>query len=188
MAAPTVTQIVTLIAPISEVLASNDVANGVLFGAPINPMWPIQIYVETQSCLFRYEQEDIANGGTPSTTMINNANYLYSIICGGYGQRALNLINSGSIVPSPDQPTQRYGYPLTSQYVATSDGETSLLLRDSNGAVLPFGSIITWVSKSTTPLPLQSVQYNYIHPNLILLDGISMGQDEILSFQYVVPI
>lgn len=188
MAAPTITQIVTQIAPISEVLASNDVANGSLYGEPLNWMWPIQIYVETQSCIFRYNQEGIATGGIPSQTMINNANYLYSIICGGYGQRALFLLNSGSVVPSPDQPTQVYGIPVSSQYIATVDGETVLELRDVQGNLLPTGSLIIWVSKSTTPLPLQSVQYNYVEPNLVLLDGISMGADEILSFLYVSPV
>lgn len=186
---PTVTQIVIQIAPISEVLASNDVANGVLFGEPLNAMWPIQIYVETQSCLFRYQQEGISNGNPPSQTMINNANYLYSIICGGYGQRALFLIDSGGAVPSPTpQPSQGYGIPISSQYTAVNDGEFELELRDVNGNLLPTGSLIVWVQKSTTPLPLQSVQYRYIEPNLVLLDGISMGADEILSFLYVVPI
>lgn len=188
MAAPTITQIVTQIAPISQVLASNDVANGVLFGQPINPMWPIQIYVERKACLFRYEQENIANGGTPSQTMINNANYLYSIICGGYGQRALFLLNSGSVVPSPDQPTQIYGIPVSSQYTATVDGETVLELRDVNGNLLPTGSLIVWVSKASTPLPLQSIEYNYVEPNLVLLAGISMGAEETLSFLYVSPL
>lgn len=185
---PTVTQIVTQIAPISGVLASNDVMNGALYGQPINAMWPIQIYVETQSCLWRYTAEGIADGAPPSTTMISNAYYLYSIICGKYGQMALALINSGGVVPSPNPPTQLYGIPISSQYKATIDGETSLLLRDVDGNLLPEGALIVWVSKSTTPLPLQSVQYNWVPPNLVLLDGIALSEFEILSFLYVVPI
>lgn len=188
MAAPTITQSVTQIAPISEILASNDVMNGALFGEPLNFMWPIQIYIETQSCLFRYNQEGIATGGTPSETMINNANYLYSIICGKYGQRALFLRNSGGVIPSPNPPTQLYGIPISSEYVATVDGEVSLPLRDVSGNLLPAGALIVWVSKSTTPLPLQSIQYNWVPPNLVLLGGISMSAEEILSFLYVVPL
>lgn len=103
MAAPTVTAIITQIAPIAEVLASNDVANGALFGAPINPMWPLQIYVEIQSCLWRFNGEDISGGNTPSQTLVNNSNYLYSIICGKYGMIAQNLINPGGVIPTPGE-------------------------------------------------------------------------------------
>lgn len=185
---PPVTQIVTQIGPIANILASNDLSKGTMFGATINKLWAIQIYIENQTCKFRYDYEGIADGNLPSATLIKNSNYFYSIICGKYGQMALALLNSGSIVPTPDQPTQLYGYPRTSQYIAISNGETTLELRDVNSDLLPPGAIITWVSKSTSPLPLQSIQYRYAEPNLILLDGISMGIDEILSFQYVVPI
>lgn len=101
MPAPTITQIITQIAPISEVLASNDVANGALFGPPINPMWPLQIYIETQTCLWRYTEEGIDSGAIPSQRLVNNTNYLYSIICGKYGQIAQSLINAGGVIPVP---------------------------------------------------------------------------------------
>lgn len=185
---PTVKQIISQIAPVSQVLASNYIANGVLFGAPLNPIWNIQIYVETQACLPRYIQEDIENGGTPSQTMIDMANYVFSIISGGFGQRALFLINSGGVVPSPNPPATLYGYPISSSYTATTDGETVLELRDVDNNLLPSGALVVWVQKSTTPLPLQSVQYRYVEPNLILLDGIALSEFEILSFLYVVPI
>ncbi len=189
MAAPTITEIVTEIAPISEVLASNYVANGSLFGTPINTMWPLQIYIETQSCLWRYNQEDIANGGIPSQRMINNANYLYSIICGQFGQQARGLINPGGSVPVPGGgggSTSGYSVPIASSYTATSDGEVSLPLSDIFGTPLPVGAIITWVMKSTTPLNLS--QYSFSSPTLTLLNGMAMSQDEILSFQYIVPL
>lgn len=181
---PTVTQIVTQIAPISNFLASNDVANGALFGAPTNPMLPIQLYVETMAIRDRYDYELIADGSIPSMSLVAASNYLYSLC----NLRAVYLVQSGGVIPpvTPTNPT--YTYPVSSQYIATVDGETELELRDVDGVVLPSTSIVIWVQKSTTPLPLQSVQYNYTAPVLTLLDGISMGAEEILSFLYVVPV
>lgn len=181
---PTVTQIVTQIAPISEVLASNDISAGALFGAPLNPMWAIQIYVETQTCLWRYEQENIATGGTPSARMIANSNYLFSIICGKYGQRALSLLNSGGVIPGTSS-TITYGIPTTSYYTAITDGETVLALKKVDGSALPTGSLIIYVVKGVTPL--NPNQYSFVYPSLTLLSGISMSADEVLSFMYVVP-
>lgn len=186
MAAPTVTQIITQIAPISEVLASNDVANGALFGAPINPMWPLQIYIETQSCVWRYNGEEIADGNIPSTTLVNNSNYLYSIICGKYGQIAQSLINPGGVIPTPISGSG-YGVPTSSSYTATADGETVLLLKDALGAALPVGTLVIWLEKGVSHLnPI--VDWVFAYPYLTLLNGNSMGTDEHISFQYISPV
>jgi hypothetical protein len=183
---PTVTQIVTQIAPISEILASNDIANGALYGAPLNPMWAIQIYLETKTCRWRYDYEEIATGGTPSATMIANSNYLYSIICGKYGQRALYLINSGGVVPGTGTSTTTYGLPTTSSYEAVTEGQTVMELKDVNGNPLPIDARVTFAQKGI--YVLTSNQYSFSYPELTLLGGLQMSEFEKLTFQYAVPI
>lgn len=96
---PTVTEIVTQIAPISNYLASNDVANGALFGERVNTMLPLQLWVETETIRDRYDMEDIANGEIPSQALKLASNYLYAL-CGRYGQYALSLVTSGGVLPS----------------------------------------------------------------------------------------
>lgn len=187
MAVPTVTQIVTQIAPIAQVLAGNDVLNGALFGATINPLWPIQIYITRKSCLWRYNGENISGGNAPSQTLINNSNYLYSIICGKYGQIAQSLINPGGVIPTPVVGIG-YSVPKLSSYTAVVYGETVLELRDTEGELLPAGTLLTWVSKSTTPLSDAPNQYTFNSPIFTLINDMSMSAEEILSFQYITPV
>lgn len=171
---------IILRAEISQYLAVNAIQKGDLFGGGIPNHLPELLYQVRKSVARMYALEPSEDN------LIANANYLYTL-CGRFGIYASYLISSGGSIPSTTG-TVVYGYPLTSEYTAVIDGETSLELRDINGNLLPIGSKITWVSKSTTPLPLQSVQYSYEEPNLVLLDGISMSAEEILSFQYVVPL
>lgn len=184
---PTVTQIVTQIAPISQFLASNDIVNGALFGARNNPLLALQLYITRLSVKYRYDYEDIEGGNVPSQSLVSASNWLYQL-CDKYGLYALSLVESGGVIPGiTPVPIGNYSAPVSSSYTATVDGETDLQLTDVNGNVLPSGSQIIWVQKSTTPLPLQSIQYRYSAPILTLLDGISMSAEEILSFIYVVP-
>lgn len=96
---PTVTQIVTQIAPISNYLASNDIANGALFGQRVNTMLPLQLWVETETVRDRFDMEDIEGGETPSQELRLASNYLYAL-CGRYGQYALSFSSSGGTIPS----------------------------------------------------------------------------------------
>lgn len=171
---------IILRAEISQYLAVNAIQRGGLFGGGIPSHLPELLYMVRKSVARMY------NLDPTEANLIGNANYLYTL-CGKFGIYASYLISSGGAIPSPSG-TTRYSYPYSSQYVGVSDGETSLELRDTTGNILPIGTIITWVSKSTTPLPEQTIQYRYEHPNLVLLNGISMGIGEILSFQYVVPL
>ncbi len=98
---PTVTQIVTIIAPISNYYVSDDIANGALFGAAVNPMLGQQLYIETQAVRNRYDYENIAGGATPSQSLVLAANYLYGL-CGQPGLYALSLANSGGVIPDTD--------------------------------------------------------------------------------------
>ncbi len=98
---PTVTEIVTIIAPISNYLASDDIANGALFGTRVNPMLGLQLYLETQAIRNRYDYEEIANGATPSQPLQLASNYLYAL-CSSYGHYALSLANSGGVIPGTD--------------------------------------------------------------------------------------
>lgn len=170
-------------AKISQFLAVIAIEKGGLFGNGIPTFLPSLLYQVRKSVERMYALSPTEEN------LLGNANYLYAL-CQKFGLQASYITHAGGIISPSVTPSaaSRYSYPLTSQYVAIADGETSLELRDSNDILLPPGAIVTWVSKSTTPLPLQSVQYNYVAPNLILLGGISMGLDEILSFQYVVPI
>lgn len=182
---PTPAQILGYIAPISEYLASNDVANGSLFGEPVNAMLPIQLYIETQSVQYRYDYEDIAGGNTPSQSLLSTANYLYGL-CGKYGLIATALFDAGGIIPSTGGGTTIYGYPISGYYYGTFDGETDLTLLDSNGDLLPQGAKVVQVIKAFNPL--EYFYWVWDQPVLALLDGQQLSLDEKLSFLYVVPI
>lgn len=96
---PTVTEIVTIIAPISQYLAANDIANGSLYGGRINPFLSIQIYIVRKSVKFRYDAEGVAHGNTPSQLLVKASNWLFQL-CDKYGMYALSLINSGGVIPA----------------------------------------------------------------------------------------
>lgn len=175
---PSVTLIVTQIAPISNYLASKDVDEGALFGAQPNPMLPIQIYVETQSCLYRYTYENIAGGSTPSVALNNASNYLYSIL-GKYGLMATAAISAGGYIPSTGG-VGRYSYPIPISYTSLADGTTSFTLS------LPVGAILTWVERANTPMFLS--EYTFAGNIFTLLGGASLFAGEVMGFQYVTPI
>ena len=176
---PTVTQIITQIAPISEYLVSNDVANGVLFGARPNAMLPNQIYIETQSCLWLYNLENIIGGSIPSKSLTSTSNYLYAI-CGQYGVAAFALVNSGGVLPVTGVVPTQYGYPMSGYYIAAVDGESVINL------TLPTGSKVVQVFKSINWMI--TTDYIWVQPTLTLLNGISMSAGEKISYLYVVPI
>lgn len=171
--------------PIARVLASNDVSNGQLFGAPINPLIAIQIELIGYAVDYRYELEDIEGGSTPSASLTNTSNYLFSW-CGKYGLIALGLINSGGIIPGTTPSTVIYSIPISSSYTAVANGETTMTLKDADGNDLPTGTRVVQVFKSLAWL--NPNDYSYTYPTLELLNGISMSADEVLSFLYVVPV
>lgn len=107
---PSVTDIIT-IAKISQPLASNDIANGALYGPRVNPMLPVQLYIVRKSVERRYDYEDVIGGNSPSQSLTKTANYLYKL-CDKYGLYALSLVVSGGIVPGvvPSAPTFKLPY------------------------------------------------------------------------------
>lgn len=175
---PTVAEIIN-IAKISQYLASNDVANGSLFGAPLNPQLPLQLYIERKAVEYRYDYEDIAGGSTPSASLILTSNYLLSL-CDKYALYALTLINNGGVLPGTGTVTGLWSYPIQGEYTATTDGETHLILS------LPSGAHVFQVEKGNTPLAVADFEYN--SPYLDLLNGVEMVADETIFFVYVVPL
>lgn len=176
---PDVSDIIDYIAPISQYLASNDVSEGVLFGAPKNPLLPIQLYIETQAVKYRYDYEGVAGGEIPSESLIATSNYLYAL-CGRYGLTASALVASGGAVPSSGGYVLLYGYPISGNYTATTEGETVITLS------LPPGAIVVQVFKSIRWL--KTTEYTWAQPTLTLLGGNELSQDEELSYLYVVPV
>lgn len=174
---PTVAEI-HQIAPIAQYLASADVSNGALYGAPVNPNIAIQIYLIRKAVDYRYGLEGIASGGVPSLSLIRTSNYLYAWL-GQYGAQALNLLNAGGVVPSPTG-TTIYGLPITGVYTAIVDGEFILPLN------LPTGSKVIFAEKSIRVLT--SDQYTYVSPNLTLLGGITLSAGEEVFYEYVLPL
>ncbi len=173
------------IAPIAQYLASNDVSNGALFGQRPNPNIAIQIYLIRKPVEWLYALEGIADGATPSASLTQTSNWLFSWL-GQYGLQALNLINAGGVIPNPSQPTTIYGLPITGVYVAVNDGEYVLNLKTEAGDNLPAGAKVVFAEKAIRVLT--SSQYNYVAPNLTLLGGIVMSAEEELFFEYVVPV
>lgn len=175
---PTVTDIVTKIAPIAQYLASEDIANGALFGAPVNINIAMQIYLIRKPIEWRYNIEGIAGGNTPSDSLIVTANWLYAWL-ENYGLIAQNLIATGGVIPNQVYNSQ-YGLPITATYTASVDGEYILPIN------LPVGAVVIFAQKGAG-LPLNSTQYYYINPSITLLSGI-MSASEDLTYQYVLPI
>ncbi len=177
---PTVTEIVTEIAPVAQFLASNGISQGALNGAPPNPNIAHQIYLIRKPVLWRYNMEGIADGNTPSDSLVQTSNYLLDWL-GNYGLLAQAQISTGGIIPNPSAPTTQYGLPITATYTAATDGEYILPIN------LPAGAKVIFAQKGAA-LPINSSLYNYISPNLTLLGGLVMGFEDDLTYQYVLPI
>ncbi len=177
---PTITEIVTEISPLAQVLASDGISIGALFGAPINPNLAYQIYLIRKPVEWRYDMEGIADGNTPSASLVQTVNYLYAWL-GNYGLLAQALIATGGVIPNPSAPTTQYGLPTTATYTAVADGEYILPIN------LPSGAKVIFAQKGAA-LPINTSLYNYISPNLTLLGGLVMSADEDLTYQYVLPI
>jgi len=172
-----VSQIIVL-AKISQYLASNDISEGSLFGAPVNPNLATQIYLITRSVEQRYIDEDILGGNTPSAELLATAEYLYAWL-GSYAMIANSLINSGGMIPGTGGNTL-YGPPRSVTYVALADGESVLNLG------LPSDAIVWWAQKSIQTLSPSDWSWSY--PNLTLLNSISLGFEETLNYSYYLPI
>lgn len=175
---PTVTEIHD-IAPIAQFLASNGIANGALYGRKPNPNLAMQIYLIRKPVEWLYDLEDIANGATPSASLVQTSNYLYSWL-GQYGLEALELQNAGGIIPNPSGSTV-YGLPITALYTATYDNQSVFPLSLASGAR------VILVERGAAP-PLASSSYSYTSPDLTLLGGIVLNTDDDLTYQYVLPI
>lgn len=185
MAAPTVTEIQS-IGKIAQYMASNDISKSGLIGPITNPLIAQQIYLVRKPLEYRYGMEDIAGGATPSESLVNTSNYFYSLL-GVYGIRARAAISSGGVIPSPTPATIMYGYPRSSRYTATTDGETTFELKDANGDSLPVGTKIFDVEKGLWAI-VETSNYTYSYPAFTLLNGESMTEGEVLSFSYVYPV
>lgn len=179
MSIPSPTDILGYIAPISQYLASNAVSEGALFGEPVNPNLPIQIYINTQSVQYRYDYENIADGNTPSASLVGTANYLYSL-CGMFGLIAMGLRQSGGAVPGTGGDTHLYSAPAQTFYIGTFDGEASFSL------AIPAGSKIFQATKGVSPL-IQS-QWSFTYPVFTLLGGLYLAEGEMMFFLYVYPV
>jgi len=103
---PTVVQILG-ISKVSQFLSTTAILRGNLYGKGLDLNLPRKLYCIRQNVQYRYDQEDIAGGETPSAALISVANKLYSL-CYAVGQ-ATNIFNGGtgggSVTPvSPSQP------------------------------------------------------------------------------------
>ena len=176
---PTVTDIVTKIGVMAQYIASDDIANGALNGAPANISVAMQIYLLRKPIEWRYNIENIAGGSIPSDSLIVTSNWFYAWL-GNYGLIAQSLIALGGVIPNPVANIQ-YGLPTTATYTASVDGEYILPIN------LPTGAIVIFAQKGAG-LPLNSGQYFYVSPNLTLVGGIIMGATENLTYQYVLPL
>ncbi len=170
---------IILRAEISQYLAVIAIKKGGLFGKGTPSFLPELLYQVRKTVARMYALNP------DEENLVAMANYLYKT-CGIYGIRASYLISSGGVIPNPSPGTTIYSYPLSSQYIAVDDGETDMELRDINNALLPTGTIITWAEKSV--VHLNPTDYVFNAPIFTLINGVSMSQNEILSFQYIVPL
>lgn len=176
---PTVTDIVTKIGVMAQYIASDDIANGSLFGAPANVSVAMQIYLLRKPIEWRYNIENVAGGSIPSDSLIVTANWFYAWL-GNYGLIAQSLISLGGVIPNSVANIQ-YSLPITATYTASVDGVFVLLIS------LPAGAVVIFAQKGAG-LPLNSSQYYYVSPNITLTGGINMSAGEDLTYQYVLPI
>ena len=167
----TVPQII-LRAEISEYLAVLAMKRGGLFGGGNPNHLPSLIY-QVRKNVSRVYDLDPTN-----TYLTGNANYLYSL-CGFFGIQASYLINSGGSIPSPTT-TTLYSPPIHDVYIGTSNGQTVIPL------TLPTGALVRGVIKSI--LTLQPSEWEYVAPNINLLNGVSLSLDEQLFYEYVIPL
>lgn len=168
----TIPQII-LRAEISQYLAVKSIKKSGLFGGGTPSNLPSLIYQVRKTVSRMYDLDPT------ESNLLGISNYLYSI-CGKFGLEASYLESTGGVVPNPNAPTTQYGLPVTDIYTAT-DGQYILPLN------LPSGAKVIYAQKGGgTALPTTSYTYN--NPDLTLLGGIVMGDEEVLTYQYVLPI
>lgn len=171
----TVADIITY-AKISMYLASNDVSNGGLYGAPPNPNLPYQINIILDTVEQRYTDE--GSPSTPSASLYTTSEYLKAW-CKQYFLQAQALVNSGGAIPGTGGQTL-YGYPISGTYIPSTIGEYILNLG------IPSNAVVVWAQKSILTLPPSD--WSWDSPNLTLLNGIQLGELEPLNYMYVLPI
>jgi len=126
---PSIAEIIG-ISKVSQYLSSMAILKGGLYGKGLDLQLTRKLYSIRKNVEYRYVQEDIAGGETPSAALVSVSNKLYSL-CYAVNE-ATNIFNNGSgggsVTPvSPNQPT----FPLYIFGGATgssfeSDGKTYL--------------------------------------------------------------
>lgn len=125
------------IAEVSQYLSDKSIARNMLYGKGIDLMLPRKIYCLTKNTQYRYDQEGIVGGNTPSEELISVSNKLYSL-CGAFTFEAQAILNgsSGGGVVTPSNPSGTIPSPIEF-YVSLSSliaiGGNTLLLDGTLG-------------------------------------------------------
>jgi len=163
---------ILLRAEISQYLAQISIIKGGVYGGGTPAYLPSLIY-DVRKSVERVYTLDPTN-----SALIKIANYLEAI-CGAYWGRASFLVNTGGSIPATSN-TTFFGAPVSWTYVATADGEYIINLG------LPSGAIVWWAQKSIQTLA--PTDWNWVYPNITLLNGISLSNEETLNYSYYLPI
>jgi len=163
---------ILLRAEISQYLAQISIIKGGVYGGGTPAYLPSLIY-QVRKSVNRVYTLDPTN-----SNLVKTANYLEAI-CGAFGVRASYLINSGGSIPATSN-TTFFGAPVSGTYVATADGQSVINLG------LPSGAIVWWVQKSIQTLA--PTDWSWVYPDISLLNGISLSNEETLNYSYYLPI
>jgi hypothetical protein len=98
------------IAEVSQYLAVKYIAKNGAYGKGIDLQLPRKLYCVRKNTQYRYDQEDIVGGNTPSVELISVSNKLYSL-CGMFAFEAQVILN-GSSGGGTVNPTTPHKYPI----------------------------------------------------------------------------
>jgi len=105
---PTILEVIG-ISKASQFLATTAILKGGLYGKGLDLQLPRKLYSIRKNVEYRYQQEDIAGGETPSAALVSVSNKLYSlcyavneataIFNGGSGGGSVTPVNPGVVQP-----------------------------------------------------------------------------------------
>jgi hypothetical protein len=90
---PSISEIID-ISSVSQYLATAYIKKGGLHGKGLDLNLPRKLYCIRKNVEYRYEQEDIGGGSTPSAALVNVSNKLYSL-CFAVNE-AISIVNGGT--------------------------------------------------------------------------------------------
>ena len=133
---PSASDIINIIAPVSQFYAANDIQRQGLFGGGVDITLPRKLYCIRKNCQWLYDLDPTDD------TLTGTSNYLYAL-CGKYALAAANAtgVGAGSVAgvttPAGDLP-EPLDWEVSADSEPLADGESTVIITDFIGYNIEF--------------------------------------------------